>query len=123
MNKVILSGRLTKKAEIKETSSGTKIASFILAVNSLKDNVDFIKITCWNKTAENVHKYLDKGSLVEIIGRVKTGHYEKDGARVYKTEIHANTVNFLQSKKSQEGQEEEVVREVFGEMADEDVPL
>lgn len=112
MNKVMLIGRLTAKPELKYTNSNVAVTSFSLAVDrpvredGTKDT-DFIEIRVWRKQAENVCKYLDKGSLVAIEGRVQTEKFTtKDGENRYKTLVIAERVMFLNSKKKEETKEE-----------------
>lgn len=112
MNKAILIGRLTAKLELKYTSSNIPVTSFNLAVDrqpkedGTKDT-DFIEIRVWRKQAENVCKYLDKGSLVAIEGRIQTEKFTtKDGENRYKTLVIAERVMFLNSKKKEETKEE-----------------
>ena len=112
MNKAILIGRLTAKPELKYTSSNIPVTSFNLAVDrQLKEDgtkdTDFIEVRVWRKQAENVCKYLDKGSLVAIEGRVQTEKFTtKDGENRYKTLVLAERVMFLNSKKKEESKEE-----------------
>ena len=111
MNKVILIGRLTAKPELRYTSSNIPDTRFTLAVNRIgnRDNngptADFIGIIAWRKQAENICNYLDKGSRVSVEGRIQTGSYEKDGQRVYTTDIVGDNVQFLESKSSRSGQD------------------
>ena len=105
MNKVVLIGRLTRDPELRYTSSNIPSARFSLAVDrpftsqSGERETDFINIVVWRKQAENVKKYITKGSLVAVEGRIQTRNYEdKDGKRVYVTEILANNISFLDSK-------------------------
>ena len=112
MNKAILIGRLTAKPELKYTTSNIPVTSFNLAVDrppkddGTKDT-DFIEIRVWRKQAENVCKYLDKGSLVAIEGRIQTEKFTtKDGENRYKTLVIAERVMFLNSKKKEETKEE-----------------
>ena len=104
MNRVCLVGRLTTKPELRQVGNGLATTRFTLAVNRNFNNAsgereaDFITIVAWRKQAENICQYLDKGSLVSVDGRIQTGSYEKDGARVYTTEVVADQVNFLESK-------------------------
>ena len=106
MNKAVLIGRLTKDPEVKQTQSGIDVASFTLAVDrtfSKEKEADFINIVAWRKTAELCGKYLSKGSLVGISGRIQTRNYEnKDKVKVYVTEIVADEVQFLDSRKKKE---------------------
>lgn len=105
LNHIILIGRLTKDVEYRKTTSGKGVASFTLAVDRTFRNrdgereADFLPIVVWGNTAENCAKYISKGSLVAVDGRVQTRSYEKDGRKVYITEIVANDVRFLDSKK------------------------
>ena len=104
MNKVFLIGRLTRDPELRYTSSNIPSVRFTLAVNRTFQNqngereADFINIVAWRNQAENVKKYVTKGSLVAVEGRIQTGSYEKDGQRVYTTDVVADSVQFLESK-------------------------
>lgn len=112
MNNVFLTGRLTKDPELKTFQNGSlQVASFTLAVQRKKDgkadspDADFISIKCFGKLAENVFKYVHKGRLVGIGGRIQTGSYEKDGKKIYTTEIIARTIEFLGKNPQAESQE------------------
>ena len=104
MNRVELIGRITKDPELRYTSSNIATTRFTLAVNrpfqgqNGEQGTDFISIVVWRKQAENVKKYVSKGSLVAVEGRIQTGSYEKDGQRVYTTDVVADNVQFLESK-------------------------
>lgn len=104
MNKVVLIGRLTRDPELRYTSSNIPSARFSLAVDRPFQNQngerepDFINIVVWRKQAENVSKYISKGSLVAVEGRIQTGSYEKDGQRIYTTDVVADNVQFLETK-------------------------
>lgn len=108
MNKVVLIGRVTRDPELRYTSSNIPNTRFTLAVNRTFQNqngeneADFIPIVVWRKQAENVKKYVSKGSLVAVEGRIQTGSYEKDGQRVYTTDVVADNVQFLESKGASE---------------------
>lgn len=113
MNKAFLVGRLTKDPELRYLSDNTAVVNFTIAINRTYTNqsgereADFINIVVWRKQAENVKKYLNKGSLVAIDGRIQTRNYEnQEGRRVYVTEIVADSVQFLDSK-SQRGLNQE----------------
>jgi single-strand DNA-binding protein len=107
MNKVILMGRLTRDPEVRATQSGTGVCSFSLAVNRRfkqegQPDADFINVTAWAKTAEFVNKYFTKGQQVAVIGRIQTRNYDdKDGKKVFVTEVVAEEVYFADSKKEQ----------------------
>lgn len=105
MNKVVLIGRLTRDPELRYTSSNIPAASFSLAVNRPFQNqngvreADFINIVMWRKQAETAKKYLTKGSLIAIEGRIQTRNYDgADGKKVYVTEVVADNFEFLESK-------------------------
>ena len=107
INRVILVGRLTADPSLRYTKNGKAVAVFTIAVNRNKEQTDFIRITAFNKTAENVANYLQKGSLVAIDGTIVTGSYEKNGQRIYTTDIWANTVQFLESKGKGSGEQKD----------------
>lgn len=107
INSVSLTGRITKDLEKHETGKGTSVVNFSLAVDRrFKDQngerqADFIQIQAWGKTAEILCKYAGKGSLIGVEGRIQTRNYENNqGQRVYVTEIVAENVTFLDSKKN-----------------------
>ena len=106
INNVVLVGRLTKDCDLKYTSSGTAVGTFTLAVNRQFTNqagereADFINCVIWRKSAENFANLTRKGSLVGITGRIQTRNYEnKEGQRVYVTEVVAENFALLESKK------------------------
>lgn len=109
INNVVLVGRLTKDVELKYSQSGTAVAKFILAVNRQfkKDGqpeADFITCTAFNKTAENLANFMRKGSQIGVIGSIQTGSYDdKDGKRVYTTDVICNNIQFLESRQDQQG--------------------
>ena len=104
MNRVVLVGRLTKDPVLRKTANGVSVTSFTLACTRRfkqegQPDADFINTVTWNKTADIVHQYTHKGSLVGVEGRIQTRSYDdKDGKRVYVTEVVADSVQFLESK-------------------------
>ena len=107
INRVILVGRLTKDPEYRQTPNGVSVATFTLAVNRSFTNsqgereADFINVVVFRKQAENVNKYLSKGSLAGVDGRIQSRSYEnKEGQRVFVTEVVADSVQFMDSKGS-----------------------
>ncbi len=109
INNVVLVGRLGNDPELTYTQSGTALCKFRLAVSrpprrdSNEDETDWLNIVCWERTAENVSQYLDKGALVGIEGRIQSRSWERDdGSRGYSVEINAYRVNFLESRKEAE---------------------
>lgn len=110
MNRVVLVGRLTKDPELRYTPAGVAVATFTLAVNRTFTNqqgereADFINCVVWRKPAENVANFLKKGSMAGVDGRVQTRNYEdKDGKRVFVTEVVAESVQFLEPKNNNTG--------------------
>lgn len=108
MNKVNLIGRTTKDIELRQTQSGKAVASFTLAVDRGIKNEDgtkisdFISCKVWGKTAEVMSKYVLKGNRVGITGRIETGSYDKDGTKVYTTDVVVEGLDFLESKKTEQ---------------------
>ena len=113
LNKVVLIGRLIKDPDLRYTTSGVPVTRFTLAVNRNYKNqageydTDFIPITVWRGAAESCAKYLAKGRLVAVSGRIQTGSYNKDGQRHYTTEVVADEVRFLErGNKQEQGQDD-----------------
>lgn len=112
MNKVILMGRLTKDTEVNTTANGNTIARFNLAVDRRyksdgQPTADFPSIVAFNKTAEFVEKYIHKGMKIALEGRIQTGNYtDKDGVKHYTTDVVADSVEFAESKKADNTQQE-----------------
>ena len=107
MNKVILMGRLTKDPDMR--GEGTSlVARYTLAVDRrfAKDGeqqADFINCVAFSKGAEFVEKYLKKGTKVVVTGRIQTGSYtNKDGVKIYTTDVIAEDHEFAESKKTEE---------------------
>ena len=108
MNKVFLIGRLTREPELRYTDNNVAVVGFTLALNRDYKNqdgeydADYINIVAWKNQAENVGKYLSRGSLCAVDGRLQTRSYEtENGQRRYITEVVANNVQFLDSKKKE----------------------
>ena len=104
-------GRLTKDPELRYTDKNIAICSFTIAINRINEESDFIPIKVFNKLAENSFKYLKKGSLVGIVGNIKTSNYEKDGKKIYKTEIIANSVEFLSNNTNSQEKEKQAKKD------------
>ena len=109
MNKVILLGRLTRDPDIRYTQGAEPmaIARYTLAVDRRirregEAAADFISCVAFGKIAEVVEKYLNKGTKIIISGRLQTGSYtDRDGRKVYTTEVIVEDQGFAESKKSQ----------------------
>lgn len=106
LNQVALVGRLTKDPVLRETSGGRMQTNFVLAVErnfkNLKGTVDadFILCTIWGKLAENTARHCGKGSLIGVGGRIQSRSYERqDGSRVYVTEVIAEDIRFISTKR------------------------
>lgn len=103
MNKAILTGRITKDLELRETKSGTKVCEFTIATNRpvIRDGekqADFINCIVWNNQAENLCKYQSKGNLIAVFGEIRTDSYEVEGKKHYKTYILVNNIEFLEKR-------------------------
>ncbi len=103
MNKSVLVGRPTQDPVLKYLPGGdTAVATFTIAVDRMfskdkKKEADFIPIVVFGKSAESVSKFVAKGKLVAVSGRIQTRNYEaKDGTRKYVTEVVADEVKFLE---------------------------
>lgn len=113
INRVVLVGRLTKDPEFRTTQSGIDVATFTLAVNRNFTNAqgereaDFINIIVFRKQAHNVNNYLSKGKLAGVDGRIQSRSYEnQEGRRIFVTEVVADSVQFLEPKNSNGGQQD-----------------
>jgi single-strand DNA-binding protein len=108
-NKVILLGNLTRDPEVRYTPNGTAVASFAIAVNrrykqgdETKDEVSYIDIVVFGKTAENCGQYLNKGDAILVDGRLQQRRWEtEDGQKRSKVEVVAQTVNFMPKRSGQ----------------------
>ena len=107
MNKVCLTGRITHDLDLRYTPNGKAVIQFNIAINRPKTQdgeqiADFPSIVVWGQPAENLNKYQKKGSLISIIGRIQTRSYDNnDGKKVYVTEVLAENIEYLESKKSE----------------------
>lgn len=101
MNKVILTGRLTKDPELKDAGQ-YKICRFTLAVSKFKNGeqgADFIECSAWEKVGTTLCTYTRKGSLILVEGELSTSTYQnKEGVQVTKTVVNANKIEFLSPK-------------------------
>ena len=103
MNHVVLTGRITKDIDLRKTPSGKSVVSFTLAVDKRKGEADFISCVAWNQTAEAMKRFLHKGSKIAINGKLSVRSFEKNEEKRYVTEVVADEVEFLDSKKSDDG--------------------
>ena len=134
MNSVNLIGRLTKPPEVRYISeTGMAVATFTVAINrpvkqGQEKKTDYPRVTVFGRQAENCERYLDKGRLVGIQGRIQTGSYkDRDGKIVYTTDVIAERVEFLDfgDKAAQNDAQSvsEGVPEGFRAVLDEDIPF
>lgn len=132
INNVVLVGRLTKKPELKFTTTGTKYTQFTVAVQRNFKNKDgeyesdFINCLMWSTAVENFTKFTNKGSLVGIEGRIQTRSYEKDGVKKYITEVVTENFSLLESKKVTESRSDAaqpIEENPFNGVSDDDLPF
>ena len=134
MNKVIEIGRSVSDVELKQTSSGTSVVEFRIAVKRTYKNAegkydsDFFNCVAFNKTAERIGKYVKQGDLIAIEGKLQTRNYtNREGRKVYITEIAVENVEFIQSKKQDDSTPEEfslnIVPNFEEANSDEDLPF
>lgn len=122
MNNVILIGRLARDPELRFTTNQKAVCRTVVAVNRMSEGADFIPVTIFGKQAENVNNYLKKGAQVGIEGRIQTGSYtNKDGQKVYTTDVMAHRVEFLGGKREAEPKKEEYPAPVPAQPAN-DIP-
>lgn len=130
LNKVILIGRTTKEPDVRRTASGTAVASFSLALDNpyvLKDGkstTDYVDCVVWEKQAEVMEKYIGKGRLLAVEGRIQSRNYEdKDGNRRYVTEVVCNNVKILDKKSESSIQEKAVDSSPSFDISEDDLPF
>ncbi|MBN1153348.1 single-stranded DNA-binding protein [candidate division KSB1 bacterium] len=112
VNKVILLGRVGADPEMRQTASNTPVANFSVATNLVwkdqdgtqHEETEWNRVVVWRKLAEFANVWIKKGKLVYVEGRLKTRSWEdKDGNTRYMTEIQADTVQLIGSRKDEEG--------------------
>lgn len=107
LNQIVIVGRLVKDPELRKTDTGKNVTNITLAVprNYKNQNgeyeTDFIDCTLWTGIAENTTTYCKKGDLLGVKGRVQTRVYEQEESKKYITEVIAEKVTFLTSKKTE----------------------
>lgn len=129
MNNVNLIGRLTKDPEVRYTTEQLAVARFSIAIDrptkGEEKQTDFPNIVVFGRQAENCERFLSKGKLAGITGRIQTGSYtNKEGVKVYTTEVVANRVEFLDSntKETVSGNGQRNIDRKFA-LAEEDIPF
>jgi len=114
MNKAILIGRLVRDPEVRYSQGDNTmaVAKYTLAVDrkfkkDSEDSADFIGCTAFGKAAEFAEKYLHKGTKIAVVGRIQTGNYtNKEGTKVYTTDVVIEEQEFAESKSSNDGPSE-----------------
>ena len=107
LNQVVLVGRLTGDPELYQTETGKKVSRMVLAVPRPYKNseglydTDYISCKLWQTVAKNTVEYCKKGDLVGIRGRIETYNYETEEGRRFLTEVIADKITFLSSKKAE----------------------
>lgn len=102
MNRCVIIGRLTKDAQLGYTSNSQKaVARFTLAVDRIGEGADFIPCVAFGKQAENIERYVKQGHKLAVAGHIQTGSYEKDGAKVYTTDVIVDNAEFIEPKKTE----------------------
>ncbi|MDQ3937379.1 MAG: single-stranded DNA-binding protein [Chloroflexota bacterium] len=106
MNKVLLSGRLTRDPETRKLATGKTVTQFSVATNDYRggtEKSEFHNIVTWDRLAEICGQYLGKGQLVNVEGRIQTRQWEDDNRlRHWKTEIVANAVEMLSGRRKRD---------------------
>lgn len=105
INQWIGVGRITADTEVRKTTSGMSIVRFTVAIDRPKKDgedkgADFINCIAFNKTADFMGSYVRKGNRLGIKGRIQTGSYEKDGRKIYTTDIIVDSVDLLESRQN-----------------------
>ena len=133
MNKIIITGRMTKDPEVKMTQNQIEVCSFTVAVDRIFKKADgtrecdFISCVAWRQQAKLLGQYFSKGSRIGIIGSIQTRDYkDKDDKKVYVTEVVVDEIEFIDSKKDSEHADtepKETEKSFYEEMADDSISL
>lgn len=107
MNSVNIIGNIGHDLEIRQTQSGKSVLNFNVAISEGKDKTTWVTVVTWEKTAESVYQFCGKGSKVGVTGSLQENKYtKKDGTEVKTLEVRAFRVDFLDSKGSNQGQQQ-----------------
>lgn len=134
MNKFTGIGRIVNDLELRTTSNNNSVCQFTIAINDgygEKERTDFIDCVVWNKRAENLCKYCEKGTKVAVEGKLQTDSYEKDGKKIKTTKVSVDSIEFIEKIKNKEeptsAKNEQVESDPFKdfseEWSDEDLPF
>lgn len=120
INNVVLAGRITKDIDLRMSESGKAYTNFTLAVNRAfkgqdgQQQADFISCKAFNKQAENLARYCGKGSLIAVVGSIQVSNFQgKDGSTVYRTEVIANNIQFLDTRNQGQQQQQQPTNNNF----------
>ena len=107
MNKVLLTGRLTRDPELRSLASGSSVATFAVATNEFrgngKEHAEYHNVVVWDRLAQVCGQYLGKGQQVAVEGRLQTRQWDDDrGARHWKTEVVATSVEMLSGRRKRD---------------------
>lgn len=114
LNKVILMGRLTRDPEFRQTTSGTPVCRFSLAINrqfankqTCERETDFVDCDAWRSTAEFISRYFSKGSMILVEGQLRNNNYtDNNGVKHYAMRVLVDNVSFCESKNNSENQQQ-----------------
>ena len=131
VNLCILVGNITRDPELKTTPNGHSVCSFSIATNKTwidksgqkKEQAEFHNIVVWGKAAENVVKYMRKGSQIYVEGELQTRSYENEGQRHYRTEVNARKIQFGAKRGGSDGAPSHEGPEPDGEINISDIPF
>ncbi len=103
MNKVLLTGRLTRDPELRSLASGSAVCTFALATSEHRTDKEYHNVVVWDRLAEVCGQYLSKGQQVVIEGRLQTRQWDDDrGMRHWKTEVVATSVEMLSGRRKRD---------------------
>ena len=107
INRAIIMGRITQDLQVKQTNNGSSVLRFNVAVDrppnkqNGEKQADFITCVAWNQRADFISRYFSKGRMIALEGTIRTGSYDKNGTRIYTTEIWVDNVSFTGEPKPQ----------------------
>jgi single stranded DNA-binding protein len=123
VNKVLLTGRLTRDPELRSLASGSSVATFAVATNEFRGNgkerAEYHNVVVWDRLAQVCGQYLGKGQQVAIEGRLQTRQWDDDrGTRHWKTEVVATSVEMLSGRRKRDYEAESLAAQAAGAVAD-----
>lgn len=111
LNNINLIGRITKEIELRKTQSNKSVIKFTLAVDDGKDRTQFIDCRAWEGLADTIYKYVLKGDMVNINGRLVNNNYENNGVKYYSYLVEANSMTLLPNKRQSQQQPQQVANQ------------